>query len=284
MIIFKNVIQITKGKTFGIKDSVMVAGFPCRNGSNLLQDFICQQDATVVQRILAAGGTIVGKTQCEYQCHCGSSFTSWPKPVLNPNNSLYSAGGSSSGSAVAVHTGACDMAIGGDQGGSVRLPSCWTGVVGHKGTYGYVPYTGAFSLGAHFDHLGAMARTVDDCALLYKQIVGRDGYDVRQMDTPMAEDDWQTFRNQISYACNVNNCKNITIGVVKEGFENGCETEVEERVKYAVQMLGEKCDAKIVDVSIPIHNDCGSIWIAIGCGSQYLTYLQFDGISHLPKV
>ena len=116
------------------------------------------------------GGTILGKTTCEYMCFSGNSWTSASGPVPNPYDPTKSAGGSSSGSGSLVARGLIDMAIGGDQGGSIRIPSSWCGIVGLKPTHGLVPYTGAIPIEPTLDHLGPMARTVHDCALLLEVI------------------------------------------------------------------------------------------------------------------
>jgi len=115
------------GKRIVVKDSVCVAGVPMAHGSTVLEGFVPDVDATIVTRILDAGGEIVGKSVCEDWCLSGSSHTAATGPVLNPHNRSYSAGGSSSGSAVLVVNGDCDMAIGGDQGGSIRMPSAMSG-------------------------------------------------------------------------------------------------------------------------------------------------------------
>ena len=127
------------GKKIAIKDNVCVAGIPMMNGSNVLEGYVPDVDATIVTRILDAGGEIVGKAVCEHLCFSGGSHTSDTGPVLNPHDPKRSAGGSSSGSAALVVAGECDMAIGGDQGGSIRIPSSFCGAVGHKPTHGLVP-------------------------------------------------------------------------------------------------------------------------------------------------
>lgn len=114
------------------------------NGTALLEGFVANIDATVVTRILDAGGTILGKSVCESLCFSGGSHTSDNGPVRNPHDRSRSTGGSSSGSGALVASGAVDMAIGGDQGGSIRIPSSWCGIYGLKPTYGLVPYTGRF--------------------------------------------------------------------------------------------------------------------------------------------
>src|SRR3954464_12416969 len=165
------------GRTVAIKDNTMVAGVPMMNGSETVEGFVPTRDATVVSRLLAAGATITGKSVCEDLCFSGSSFTSRPQPVRNPWDPSRSSGGSSSGSAALVASGAVDMATGGDQGGSVRIPSAFSGIVGHKPTHGLVPYTGAFPIELTIDHLGPMTRTVADAAAMLDVLAGRDGLD-----------------------------------------------------------------------------------------------------------
>src|SRR5215208_5166538 len=116
------------GKRIAMKDNICVAGIPMMNGCAAVEGYIPEFDATVVTRILDAGGEIVGKAVCEDLCFSGGSHTSYPKPVLNPHNPAHSAGGSSSGSGVVVAVGDADIAMGGDQGGSIRVPSCWSGI------------------------------------------------------------------------------------------------------------------------------------------------------------
>ena len=129
-----------KGKKIVLKDNVALAGVPMMNGASTLEGYVPEIDATVATRILDAGGTIVGKSVCEYFCFSGGSHTSAPSAVINPHKTGYSAGGSSSGSAVLVSTGEVDMAIGGDQGGSIRMPASYTGVYGMKPTHGLVSF------------------------------------------------------------------------------------------------------------------------------------------------
>jgi amidase len=129
----------------------------------------------VVTRLLDAGATITGKAVCEDLCFSGGSHTSWTGPVRNPWDRSRSAGGSSSGSAALVAAGDADLALGGDQGGSVRIPSAFCGTVGHKPTHGLVPYTGAFPIENTLDHLGPITRTVRDAAVLLGVLAGPDG-------------------------------------------------------------------------------------------------------------
>src|SRR5437879_6660860 len=197
------------GKKIAIKDNVCVAGIPMMNGSNVLEGYVPDVDATIVTRILDAGGEIVGKAVCEHLCFSGGSHTSDTGPVLNPHDPKRSAGGSSSGSAALVAVGECDMAIGGDQGGSIRIPSSFSGAVGLKPTYGLVPYTGVFPIELTLDHTGPIARTAADCARLLEAIAGPDGLDPRQSGMVRKEPYTQKLPGD---------ARGVRIGIVKEGF------------------------------------------------------------------
>src|SRR4029077_5176117 len=144
------------------------------NGSGLLEGYVSDQDATVVTRVLDAGGTILGKAVCENLCLSSGSHTSASGVAHNPHDPRRSPGGSSSGCGALVASGAVDMAIGGDQAGSIRIPSSWSGIYGLKPTYGLVPYTGICAEDHTLDHTGPMARTVAEIALLLEVLAGPD--------------------------------------------------------------------------------------------------------------
>lgn len=240
------------GKKIALKDNVCLAGVPMANGSALVEGYVPDIDATVVTRILDAGGEIVGKAVCENLCLSGGSNTAATGPVLNPHNPKYSAGGSSSGSAALVVNGDCDMAIGGDQGGSIRIPSSLCGAYGLKPTYGLVPYTGVFPIENTMDHVGPMCRTVEDVALLLEVIAGKDPLDPRQRE----EIKPVTYTKALS-----GDVKDLTFGLVKEGFgwPEGSEAEIDEAVKGAAFAF-EKLGAKVRELSIPVHRDGIHIW------------------------
>src|SRR5262249_35228559 len=123
------------GKRIVLKDNICLAGVPMMNGASTLEGYVPDVDATLVTRILDAGGPIVGKAHCESFCLSGGSHTSASGPVHNPYRYGYSSGGSSSGCGALVGSGEIEMAIGGDQGGSVRMPGSWSGVYGMKATH-----------------------------------------------------------------------------------------------------------------------------------------------------
>src|SRR5213079_3006411 len=242
------------GKRLAIKDNVCVAGIPMMNGSAVLEGYVPEVDATLVTRILDAGGEIVGKAVCEHLCFSGGSHTSDTGPVLNPHDPKRSAGGSSSGSAALVAAGECDMAIGGDQGGSIRIPSSYSGAVGHKPTYGLVPYTGVFPIELTLDHTGPIARTAADCALLLEAIAGPDGLDPRQSGAVRTE----PYTKKLT-----GDARGVRIGVVKEGFGwPNSEPDVDKMVRDAGARL-TRAGAAVTEVSVPLHRDGIHIWNAI---------------------
>jgi amidase len=232
-----------KGKTVVLKDNVMLAGVPMMNGASTLEGYVPDIDATIVTRILDAGGTIVGKAHCEYFCVSGGSHTNATGPVHNPYKMGYSAGGSSSGSAVLVALGEVDMAIGGDQGGSIRMPASFSGVYGMKPTHGLVPYTGIMPIEIYIDHTGPMTATVSDNALLLEVIAGPDGYDPRQYAPKV-----QPYTRMLA-----GGVRGLKIAMVTEGFGYAkSEPDVDDTVRKAAALLGE-LGATITEVSIPWH-------------------------------
>lgn len=224
------------------------------NGTSTLEGYVPEFDATIVTRILDAGGEIVGKAVCEHLCFSGGSHTSDTGPVLNPHDHTHSAGGSSSGSAALVAAGEVDIASGGDQGGSIRIPSGWCGTYGLKPTHGLVPYTGVFPIELTLDHTGPIAATVPDVALLLAAIAGEDGLDPRQTDVRLG--DYEGALNT--------DAQGLKIGVVSEGFglPDLSEDDVDETVRSAANVLKEQ-GAEVEEVSIPLHLDGIHIWNAI---------------------
>ncbi|MEM1344706.1 MAG: amidase [Pseudomonadota bacterium] len=243
-----------KGKTVAIKDNVQVAGVPMMNGAATLEGYTPEIDATIVTRLLDAGATILGKATCEHFCLSGGSHTSDPGPVENPRKPGYSAGGSSSGSGALLVTGEVDMAIGGDQGGSIRMPAAYCGVYGMKPTHGLVPYTGVMPIELTIDHTGPMTNTVADNALMLSVLAGPDGLDPRQYNQNPDTDYTAALGQGVS---------GLKIAVVEEGFGRAnSEADVDAAVEAAAAQLAT-LGATVERVSIPMHNQGVAIWTPI---------------------
>ncbi len=256
-----------KGKRVAVKDNIMLAGVPMMNGASTLEGYVPDFDATVVSRILDEGGEIIGKTHCEYFCLSGGSHTNATGPVHNPHRMGYSAGGSSSGSAVVVALGEADMAMGGDQGGSIRMPASFSGICGMKPTWGLVPYTGIMPIEIFVDHTGPMTATVADNALLLEAIAGDDGYDPRIKAPKM-----HPYSTMLD-----GGVRGTRIAIVTEGFKqpNG-EKVVNEKVYNAARRLQE-LGAKVDEVAIPMHTAGPAIWTPIGVEGLTQTMMWGDG-------
>ncbi len=255
------------GKKIAAKDNIMVAGVPMMNGCSILEGYVPDIDATVVTRLLDAGAEIIGKTHCENYCISGGSHTGAKGSVHNPHKMGFSAGGSSSGSGVVVALGEADMALGGDQGGSIRMPSSWCGIVGMKPTHGLVPYTGIMPIEIYVDHTGPMTKNVKDNALMLEVIAGADGYDPRQFSPKTHE-----YTKGIDAGV-----KGMKIGVVKEGFGRPeSEAASDAKVRAAIETF-KKLGATVEDVSIPEHLLGPAVWTPIGVEGIAQTMMLGDG-------
>ena len=254
---------VLKGLKVGIKDAVCVAGLPMMNGSRLFEGWVPDIDATIVTRILDAGGTILGKTNCEDMSFSGSSHTCVLGPVRNPHKAGHSAGGSTGGSGAAIAAGDCEIATGGDQGGSIRIPAAWNGIVGLKPTYGLVPYTGAMMIEMTMDHVGPMADNVENCARLLTAMAGPDPLDPRQRGVIP-----KNYVKDYTAALG-KGCKGLKIGLLQEGFGfpdpwgetglPGSEKVVDKKVRDSVARLKKK-GASVTQVSNPRHEDAFHLW------------------------
>ena len=252
---------VLKGQRVAVKDVACIAGIPMTIGSSLLDGFVPDVDATIVTRILDAGGTIIGTTNCEAFAFSGAGHTCNHGPVRNPHNPAHNPGGSSSGSAVVLATGQADVAIGGDQGGSIRLPASWSGVLGLKPTFGLVPYTGCAMIEATLDHIGPMATTAEGIARLLTAIAGSDPLDPRQRGAiphDLHTDYMPALRHGV---------KGLRVALVREGFaQSGADTgsppsdpEVDRRVAEAARKLAT-LGATVEEISLPMHLDAFHVW------------------------
>jgi amidase len=255
------------GLRFAAKDNVMVAGLPLLNGSPVLEGYVAEVDATIVTRLLDAGATLAGKAHCENFCLSGGSHTNTRGPVHNPRRRGHSAGGSSSGSAAVVAAGDVELAIGGDQGGSIRIPAALCGVVGMKPTWGLVPYTGIAPLDPSLDHAGPITANVRDNARMLAAIAGPDGIDMRQ--SGVRADDYQRAL--------ADGVDGLRIALVSEGFTApGMQPAVARAVRAAAERFA-KLGARVDEISIPEHAQAGALVYPLLVQGMYRTVLCGGG-------
>ena len=244
------------GKSVSYKDHIAVAGIPMSLGSFALESFIPDFDATVVTRVLKEGGTIIGKNVMNGLSGgfgIGGAIGDYGRP-LNPHNHDHVTGASSSGSAAAVAAGEVDISFGGDQGGSIRVPAAFSGIVGHKPTFGLLSHFGiGFGSDQSIDYTGPMTRTVEDAAAALQATAGHDPYDPRQTrDVPAGIDVLGRLADGVS---------GLRIGVLEEGFDDA-DVEVRDLVMAAVDVLSE-AGADVSKVSISEHRTVSAAQAAL---------------------
>ena len=244
------------GKTVSYKDHIAVAGIPMNFGSFALEGFIPDFDATVVTRVLKEGGTIIGKNVMNGLSGgfgIGGAIGDYGRP-LNPHNHEHVTGASSSGSAAAVAAREVDISFGGDQGGSIRIPAAFSGIVGHKPTFGLVSHFGiGFGSDQSIDYTGPMTRTVEDAAAALQATAGYDPYDPRQTrDVPPSIDVLGRLADGVS---------GLRIGVLEEGFDDA-EVDVRDLVMAAVDVFAG-AGAEVSKLSIPEHHTVRAAYAAL---------------------
>ncbi len=263
-----------KGYEVGIKDCISVAGVPMMNGCQVFEGYVPDVDATVVTRLLDAGATIVGKTNAADCSFSGSGHTCAHGPVRNPHRPTHSPGGSSKGSGVVVAAGDVPMTLGADQGGSIRIPGSWCGVVGLKPTYGLVPYTGCMMIEMSIDTCGPITDTVENSARMLSALAGPDPLDPRQRGVIPA-DYVKDYLPAIGAGV-----KGLRIGVVREGFDQpdgyigglpGSDPKVDASVRAAIRRL-EAAGAIATEITIPMHVDAFHMWnvIAVEGATEFM--------------
>ncbi|THX15135.1 putative amidase [Aureobasidium pullulans] len=251
----KNPTGCLAGKTVCLKDCICVAGVPQLLGTDIIDPWTPEADATVVRWALEAGAEIVGTAHCENWCQSTSSFSSAQGVVHNPYAEDYSAGGSTSGAAALVAGGFVDIGIGADQGGSIRVPASLCGCVGLKPTHGLVPYTGIASNDPIDDHAGPLARTVMEVAQCLDAISGYDAIDDRSLGAPK--------RGTTTFASDLLSnpgAKGMRIGILTESFEIALlDKDVKDLVLSAAHKFKD-LGATVEEVSVPMHPLGIAIW------------------------
>jgi aspartyl-tRNA(Asn)/glutamyl-tRNA(Gln) amidotransferase subunit A len=232
------------GIPVALKDLIDTAGTRTTAASAVFEHRIPAEDAEVVQRLRRAGAVILGKNNLHEFAYGGSSLVSFFGDVHNPGNTAHIAGGSSGGSAAAVAAGLCYAAIGTDTAGSVREPAALCGCVGIKPTYGRVSARGVIPLSWSLDHVGPLAATVGDAAVMLQAIAGYDPLDVGCADVPVSD-----------YVSGLGDgTKSLRVGIPRGHFYDELHDEVRASVENALTMIGTLV-ASIRDVHIEVSSD-----------------------------
>lgn len=256
------------GLPIAVKDNICVRGMPATCGSRMLQSFVPPHSAHVIERITAADGILLGKLNLDEFAMGSSSETSVFGPVCNPWNQRLTAGGSSGGSAAAVAAGFVPLALGSDTGGSIRQPASFCGVTGIKPTYGHVSRYGLIAYASSLDQIGTLARDAAGCALLLQVIAGHDARDSTSLQQPpeLCSPDSLSLQG-------------LRVGVVREHFGPGLDTEVASAVQVAVSQL-QAAGADVREVSLPHSRYAIATYYLIACCEASSNLARYDGIHY----
>lgn len=247
------------GTRVAVKDNIAIAGIPLSGGSAFLKDYVPRADSVVVERLLRAGAEIVAVTNMDALALSGGGETSAFGPTRNPWDATRATAGSSSGSAAALFYDEVDVAIGTDDGGSIRVPAAWCGVLGLKPTHGLVPYTGIIASDHVFSHAGPLARNVIDLARTLDAIAGADEERSDPRQRELVPDDYVGAVERAP-----GDLAGVRLGYVEQGFaaEAGVEPETAEATMEALERM-RAAGADVRPVSVPEHLTAGGVALSL---------------------
>ena len=257
------------GVPIAIKDNICIKGKTTTCASKILENFVPQYNAEVIDRLEEAGLVIIGKTNMDEFAMGSTTETSAYGVTRNPWDLEHVPGGSSGGSCAAVAAEECSFALGSDTGGSIRQPSSFCGVTGIKPTYGTVSRYGLIAYGSSLDQIGPVAKDVTDCATILEAITS---YDKKDSTSVKRED--TDFTSAL-----VDDVKGMRIGIPKDYFGEGLNPEVKEAVLAAAKVLEEKgaiveeFDLGLVKYAIPAY-------YVIACAEASSNLARFDGVKY----
>lgn len=257
------------GLPIALKDNICTQGVATTCSSRMLENFIPPYDAHVVTRLREAGAIIIGKTNLDEFAMGSSTENSAIGPTRNPWNTAHAPGGSSGGSAAAVAAQFAPLALGSDTGGSIRQPASFCGVVGLKPTYGRVSRYGLVAYASSLDQIGPFARDVEGAALLFDVIAGHDERDSTSVNRPVPKC-WDTVNQPLT---------GLRVGVAKEHFGAGLDTEVEAATRKAIDVY-RSLGATIVDLSLPHSKYAIAVYYLIACSEASSNLARYDGVHY----
>lgn len=257
------------GIPIAIKDNICVRGLQTSCGSRILGDYHPPYDATVIERLRAAGAVIIGKTNCDEFAMGSSNENSAYGPVRNPWDTERVPGGSSGGSAAAVAARIVPIALGSDTGGSVRQPAALCGIVGLKPTYGRISRYGLVAFGSSLDQIGIFGLRARDVAKVLSVIAGRDPHDATTADVAVPD-----YAAQL-----VPNAKGVRLGVPRALFGEGLDPEVRRAVEGAIEAYRD-LGAEIVEVELPHAKYSIACYYIIATAEASSNLARYDGVRY----
>jgi aspartyl-tRNA(Asn)/glutamyl-tRNA(Gln) amidotransferase subunit A len=256
------------GVPIAVKDVIVTKDVRTTCGSKLLANYIPPYDATAVTRLEAAGGIILGKTNCDEFAMGSSNENSAFGPVRNPVALDRVPGGSSGGSGAVVAQGTAVVSLGSDTGGSIRQPASFCGVVGVTPTYGRVSRYGLVAFASSLDHIGPFGRTVRDAARLLQTIAGRDEMDATSAFAPVPD-----------YLAHLDgNVRGLKIGLPREYYE-GLSSETGDRIAAGIEVL-KSLGCEVREISLPTTKYAIACYYIIATAEASSNLARYDGVRY----
>jgi len=262
-------VSVLAGIPMAVKDNICTDGVKTTCASKMLENFIPPYDATVVKKLNAAGAIMVGKTNMDEFAMGSSTENSALKKTKNPWDLNKVPGGSSGGSAAAVAAGQAFYALGSDTGGSVKQPAALTGLVGLRPTYGRISRYGLIAFGSSLDQVGIFTKDVTDCAIVLRELAGKDSMDGTSAEVEVA--DYEKYLDK--------DMSNIKIGIPKEYFVEGIDKDVKKAVLDGVEKLKE-LGATVKEVSLPHTDSAIATYYVLAPSEASSNLARFDGIRY----
>ena len=277
-------VDLAEGKDLGtlagvplaIKDNILIEGEFVTAGSKILENYRAAYDATVIKKLKEAGAIFLGKTNLDEFAMGSSTENSAFKITKNPHDLERVPGGTSGGSAAAVASDMAVAALGSDTGGSIRQPASFCGVVGLKPTYGAVSRYGLIAVASSLDQIGAITKTIEDAAILFKEISGRDDLDSTSIDVKYGEELLNPKLEDV---------KKLRIGIPKEYFIEGLDKKVSSAIEEAIKLL-KSLKIEFKEISLPYTKYSLSAYYIINPAEISANLARFDGIRYarIPNV
>lgn len=263
-------IKPLTGIPFSVKDAICTRGVRSTGAGKILDNYVPPFDATVIKNIREQGGVLLGKNNCDTFGHGASNENSMYGPVRNPHNTEKVAGGSSGGSAAAVADHQCIYAIAEDTGGSIREPASFCGIVGFRPSYGRNSRYGIMPMASSLDVVGPMTKTIEDMAIVMKEIAGIDPKDATTVPNEVPD-----YEEEIK-----KDIKGLKIGVPKEYFSvDGLNDEVKEAVEKKIEEL-KSLGAEIKEVSLPYTKYAIAVYYILVPCEDSSNLARLDGIRY----
>lgn len=257
------------GIPLAIKDLICTRGVRTTCGSHILENFIPPYDATVIEKLKAAGAVFVGKANMDEFAMGSSNENSSFGPTRNPWDLERIPGGSSGGSAASVAADECIASLGSDTGGSIRQPAACCGIVGIKPTYGRVSRFGLVAFASSLDQIGPLTKDVEDAAILMKVISGHDPKDSTSVDLPVPD-----YGDALT-----KDIRGMVLGIPREYFIEGIDPEVESAIREAIRTL-EKLGARAKEISLPHSEYAVAVYYLIAPAEASSNLARYDGVKY----